>query len=282
MKSLFLLVSLVFTTVAPRLSAETPAAIPLWSGGAPGSETRKDEPEKIEGSNITNVHHPSITPYLPDPDKATGTAVIVCPGGGHAKLCVGHEGYALCEWFREQGIAAFLLKYRLSREEGSPYTLEGHAMDDTRRAIRTVRSRAKEWGIRPDRIGVLGFSAGGGTRRLRRDEAAGGRPGGGGSDRPSREPPRLPRARLYRKSDTFTAAPGMSPVFIACGYDDTPRYRQGHGLGLPQVQGSGGEGRAAHLRETPDTASASVPAPNTAAGRWVDRFREWLADSGLL
>src|SRR5688572_17933423 len=151
---------LLFASAVFAFAAD-PAAIPLWANGAPGSEARKDEPEKIEGGNIINIHNPSITPYLPAADKSTGVAVIICPGGGHQKLCVGHEGYALAEWFRDRGIAAFVFKYRLSREEGSTYTLEGDAMNDTRRAIRTVRSRAAEWNIKPDKIGILGFSAGG-------------------------------------------------------------------------------------------------------------------------
>ncbi len=127
----------------------------------PGSEARAAEPEKIEGNNVCNVHTPTITPYVPAADKATGTAVIICPGGGHSKLCLGHEGYALAEWFRDHGIAAFVLKYRLAREAGSTYTIQDHAMADARRALRTVRSRAAEWHIQPNCIGILGFSAGG-------------------------------------------------------------------------------------------------------------------------
>src|SRR5208337_2436960 len=110
--------------------------------GAPGSETRKAEPEVVMGSNVCNVHQPTLAPYVPDAGKSTGTAVVICPGGGHSQLCLGHEGYALAEWLRDRGIAAFVLKYRLAREKSSTYTLQDHAMADTRRAIRLVRSRA--------------------------------------------------------------------------------------------------------------------------------------------
>src|SRR5436190_11661426 len=112
----------VLCTAAPayaQLPKDLPPAIPLWPKGAPGSEKRTAEAEEVIGANVCNVHNPSLTPYLPDADKASGTAVIICPGGGHSKLCLGHEGYALAEWFRERGVAAFVLKYRLAREKGS-------------------------------------------------------------------------------------------------------------------------------------------------------------------
>src|SRR5262245_37736748 len=153
-----LLVLASTTTALAELPRNIPAAIPLWPNAPPGSEARAKAPGKMEGDNCVNVHNPTITPYLPERDKATGTAVIICPGGGHSKLCLGHEGFALAEWFRDRGIAAFVLKYRLAREPGSTYTVQDHAMADTRRAIRLVRSRAGEWHLKADRIGILGFS----------------------------------------------------------------------------------------------------------------------------
>src|SRR5437660_373195 len=138
-----------------------PPALPLWPKGAPGSEARAAEAEEVVGANVCNVHNPTLTAFVPGADRSTGTSVIICPGGGHSKLCLGHEGYALAEWFRERGIAAFVLKYRLAREKGSSYTVQDHALADARRAIRLVRSRAGEWHLKSDRIGILGFSAGG-------------------------------------------------------------------------------------------------------------------------
>ena len=152
---------LTATPAFAQIPKKLPPAVPLWPKGAPGSEARAAEAEEVVGSNVGNVHNPTLTPYLPAAAKATGTAVIISPGGGHSKLCLGHEGYALAEWFRDRGIAAFVLKYRLAREKGSAYTVQNHAMADTRRAIRLVRSRAGEWHLRKDRIGILGFSAGG-------------------------------------------------------------------------------------------------------------------------
>ena len=110
---------------------------------------------------LSNIHTPSITPYLPQPENATGAAVIIAPGGGHRELWVDHEGYAVAEWLSSHGIAGFVLKYRLAREKDSKYTVEGTELADMKRAVRIVRARSKEWGINPEHIGVIGFSAGG-------------------------------------------------------------------------------------------------------------------------
>src|SRR5438552_330547 len=143
MRLLFTILSflaLSFFAPAADFPSDLPAAILLWPHGAPGSEARAAELERIDGTNVSNVHNPSITPFIPEADKATGVAVLIAPGGGHSKLCLGHEGYALAEWLRDRGIAAFVLKYRLAREPGSTYTIQEHAMADTRRALRMVRS----------------------------------------------------------------------------------------------------------------------------------------------
>lgn len=282
MKNRLIPVIALFVLAPVARSADAlPTAIPLWENGAPGSEARMDEAEKIEGSNITNVHHPSITPYLPDPDKHTGTAVIICPGGGHAKLCVGHEGFALGEWFRERGIAAFILKYRLSKEPGSTYTLEGHAMDDTRRAIRLVRSRAAEWGIKPDRIGILGFSAGG---ELAAYSAMQSDPGKADATDPIERAGSRPdfQALIYPgKSGTFTAGKGMPPVFIACGYGDRPDIAEGMASLYLKYKAAGVKAEL-HIYANAGHGFGYRPDAKGAAAAWPERFREWLADSGLL
>lgn len=148
-----------------RAAAQEPQAILLWPNGAPGSEGKTaGEVVRLYGAGeriVSSVHRPSITPFLPAAGSASGAAVIVMPGGGHRELWTDHEGYNVARWLSDHGIAAFVLKYRLAREEGSTYTVEGHALADVRRAMQLVRSRAAEWHIAPDRIGVLGFSAGG-------------------------------------------------------------------------------------------------------------------------
>ena len=135
--------------------------IPLWEGGAPGFEDRRDEPEQAESYWVKNIHNPSITAYLPEEDKVTGAAVLICPGGGHRELVFKAEGVEAAEYFRNMGVAAFALKYRLGREEGSPYQIDTHAKQDGQRAMRLIRSRAEQWGIDPSRVGIMGFSAGG-------------------------------------------------------------------------------------------------------------------------
>ena len=103
----------------------------------------------------------NIRVYLPPPEKATGAAVVICPGGGHRELVFNAEGVEPALYLNSIGVAAFVLKYRLAREEGSPYVLEKHARDDAYRAMRLVRSRSEDWQVDPKRIGMLGFSAGG-------------------------------------------------------------------------------------------------------------------------
>jgi endo-1,4-beta-xylanase len=154
----------VLALVAGAALAE-PKPILLWPDGAPGSEG-KTAPETMrifppDEQVISNVNFPSITPYLPDPGKATGAAVIVIPGGGHKEIWITHEGYREAQFLADRGIAAFVLRYRLANAPGSTYTVAGNALPDVQRAIRLVRSRAAEWRIDPARIGVMGFSAGG-------------------------------------------------------------------------------------------------------------------------
>ncbi len=140
--------------------AHSQQVIPLWEDGAPGFESRRDEPEQHKDWWYKNIHNPSLTVFAPPEGKATGTAVIVAAGGGHRELVFDPEGVEPAQYLASLGVTAFALKYRLFREPGSRYTIDNTA-EDIRRAMRTVRARAAEWGIDPDRIGVMGWSAGG-------------------------------------------------------------------------------------------------------------------------
>src|SRR4051812_36585190 len=122
----------------PRPTAE----FRLWAGDAPGAHGKEE------------VDIPTLTPFWPAEDKATGAAMIVCPGGGYNVLAP-HEGKAYAEWLNQQGIAAFVLKYRLYKGD---YHLQ-EIFQDAARAMRTVRYRAADWKLDPKRIGIMGSSA---------------------------------------------------------------------------------------------------------------------------
>ena len=147
MRILILAIALSFisiswlSAVAKTTTAEQP--IILWASGAPGAVGK--EP----------IDTPTLTPYFAPKEKATGAAVIICPGGGYTHLA-DHEGRPVAEWLNTLGITAFVLKYRLGPRYHHPAPLQ-----DAARAIRTVRAQATEWNIDPKRIGILGFSAGG-------------------------------------------------------------------------------------------------------------------------
>jgi acetyl esterase/lipase len=124
--------------------AQTNQAFALWPDGAPGALGKEDK------------DIPTLTPYLPDPAKATGAAVVICPGGGYGGLAP-HEGVDYARFLNEQGIAGFVLKYRLG-PAGYHHPI---MLQDAARAVRTVRARAGEWQVDPNRIGIMGSSAGG-------------------------------------------------------------------------------------------------------------------------
>jgi acetyl esterase/lipase len=144
------------------LIAQTnPIVVPLWPNGAPGFEKLKNEPEEAKDYWVKHINNPSITVYMPPKEKANGTAVVICPGGGHRLLVINAEGTGPAQYLNNLGITAIVLKYRLAREENSPYNLDVHPKQDAYRAMRLVRSKAKEWNIDTNRVGLLGFSAGG-------------------------------------------------------------------------------------------------------------------------
>jgi len=143
------------------LAQDNPQIIPLWTNGAPGFENRRNEPEQAKDYWVKNIHNPSITVYLPPKEKATGAAVLICPGGGHRELVYNAEGVDPAIYLNSIGVAAIVLKYRLAREENSPYNLEKHVKQDALRAMRLVKSHASVWNIDTARIGIMGFSAGG-------------------------------------------------------------------------------------------------------------------------
>lgn len=150
MKTIFFSILL---SVATMLSAQNTFELPLWPAGAPNSNGLTGTEEDLEGGRVANVITPSITVYKAD--KPNGVAIIMCPGGGYARLAMNHEGHDMAPWLNAQGITYIVLKYRMPN---------GHyevPLSDAEQAICLVRQHAKEWNIRPDRIGIMGASAGG-------------------------------------------------------------------------------------------------------------------------
>lgn len=241
----------------------------LWPDGAPGSEgkTGAEVVKKSESGEltVTNVHKPSIAPYLPAEGKATSAAVIVAPGGGHSILCVTHEGSNVAEWLAEHGIAAFVLKYRLAKEEGSSYTVDDHAVADMHRAIKLVRDRAAEWQIRPDAIGVLGFSAGGEVCAISSMKY-------GEGEKPDFQ------ALIYPgRSQRIVPEKGAPPAFLAASSNDRPDISEGltkvyldfKKAGVPvelHLYAGGGHGFGYRQGKT------------SPESQWVVRFEDWLKE----
>ena len=265
--------------------AQPGAELPLWSGVAPGSEGKTGD-EIVQTSpsgerRITNIHRPSITPWLPPADKATGVAVLVIPGGGHRQLVITHEGDNVAAWLRDRGIAAFVLKHRLAREPNSTYRIDVEALADAARAMRTIRHRAREWRVDPSRIGAIGFSAGGelvamvATRDVQGQASA--------ADPIDRESARPDfQALIYPgRSGDIQPTATSSPAFLAAAYDDRQDISEGLAevylrfkrAGVPaelHIYASGGHGfgvRATNARPV---------------GQWLERFTEWLTDRKVL
>jgi endo-1,4-beta-xylanase len=281
-------VALLLLMVPPVIAADdTPPLVPLWPSGAPGFESRKDEKEvknaKANGEyTITNVHNPSLIVFLPPREKATGTAVVLAPGGGHRELWMVHEGLNEAKWLNEHGIAAFVLKYRLARESGSPYKIAEHALQDGQRAIRLVRSRAKEWGIKPDRIGMMGFSAGGEVTALVCNNPDKGKES-------SEDPVERQSCRPYFQGLVYSGPQGivrqtitkeMPPTFIVVGDTDnfagmlTNHYLALKKAGIPadlHVYANTGHGFG--LRGIDERRPVTT---------WIVRFEEFLGAQGML
>lgn len=147
-----------------NLEAQSVDSLPLYTGKIPYNLTgiKLTENSYINENGhylVTNVSEPELYVYLPAPDKATGASVIICPGGGYWVLAIRHEGHDFAKWFQERGIAAFVLKYRLPE----PQIVSSREVPllDAQRALEVVRSNASSWHINPDKVGIMGFSAGG-------------------------------------------------------------------------------------------------------------------------
>ncbi len=277
--------------------------IKVWPGPPPGSEdwaAKRSESEIMSNGLkvIHNVVEPTLTPFLPDPSKANGTAVIICPGGGFRILAFQHEGVQVAQWLSERGVAAFVLKYRLvdtgvteddlrkgmsklmagigkaddmdkyAGLKDDPETMQvvPLAVADGKQAIKLVRSRAAEWNIAPDRIGIMGFSAGAGVTTgvvLECDAES----------RPNFAAPIYGGILSGR-----TVAPDAPPLFVLAANDDllagssigiATRWKEAKRPVELHIYAKGGHGFGMKKQNLP-------------VDHWIERFGEWLDYLGYL
>jgi acetyl esterase/lipase len=275
------------------MEGSMPDVIALWTNGAPGSENwRQQEKDYVFNEPWThritrNVTDPTLTVFLPEPAVATGTGVIICPGGAHHFLAVDHEGYDVARWLNKRGIAAFVLKYRVietpnddaeflkarSRigEPGRlPELLRAHwplALADGQQAMRMIHQRAAEWGLKDGRSGIMGFSAGGHV-------SAGVALEHNADSRPDFVAPIY--GALWKDVVVPEEAP---PLFTALASDDpiavepcVALYSAWHAAGRPaeiHIYAQGGHGFGMVKQGLPSDG-------------WIERFMDWLEAQGLV
>jgi endo-1,4-beta-xylanase len=231
---------------------------------------------------VTNVHNPYVTVFLPAKDKATGAAVVIAPGGGHRELWVMHEGEHVARWLSEQGVAAFVLRYRLGREKDSKYKIAEHALQDGQRAVRLVRSRAKEWGVNPSRVGIMGFSAGGEVAALVCRHPDKGREG---ADDPVERQSCRPdfQALIYSGPQGIfrqNITKDTPPTFILVGDDDNAvRWLVEHYQALKKA----GVSSELHVyAKTPHGFGSRPNQTSRPVNAWPQRFLDFLSVQGML
>ena len=165
MRQMIFALALTFCFCTIAMAAEPVVDLKLWPGTAPGEKDGAFGPEKAVAGDetppivlVSNVTVPTLAVYQPAPEKATGACVVIFPGGGYHIVAYEHEGTEIAEWLNSFGVTAVVVKYRVPRRPGQEKHLA--AFQDAQRAVRLVRQNAEAWKIDPERIGVLGFSAG--------------------------------------------------------------------------------------------------------------------------
>jgi endo-1,4-beta-xylanase len=268
------------------LAVERGEEIRLWPNGAPGSEGETAPEVSEPGSNpklpnrFTVVHYPSIFVFLPPKEKANGMGIVIAPGGGHSQLVIAKEGWDIADWCNKNGIAAFVLKYRLARAAGSHYTVQGNALPDAARAMRTVRYHAKEWGVDPARIGFMGFSAGGEVAALMETRFdAGNDSSSDAIERVSSRPDFAVVVYPGFRPGTITVPKDAPQTFLVCADDDRSHVVTTVNLYLDlekqnassemHIYASGAHGFGMKQSALP-------------VASWPDRLKDWMVDRKLL
>ena len=274
-------------------AAVQPIVIPLWPNGAPGTEDWTQQEQETPAMPplgvkvVRNIAQPNLTAFLPDPATATGTAVIVAPGGAFHLLAIEHEGWDVARWLNARGITAIVLKYRVlqtavrdedfMREIGEHMAdrdwmrermpwLGGLAVADGLQAVRVTRQHAAEWGIAPDRIGIMGFSAGGVVTT------------GVAAQYDAESRPNFAAPIYTAPWEVATVPADAPPLFIALANDDqmavdasVPLYTKWRAAGHPaelHIYAKGGHGFGMLKNGLPSDA-------------WIERFGEWLVGQGF-
>lgn len=262
-------------------SAPTPQSVALWPNGAPGAEKRKDEPERVEDTYVHNVQNPSLTIFPADARHANGVGMIVVPGGGHRFLVFQNEGVGPAKALNRYGITTFVLKYRLSREAGSTYTIQGDAVSDARRAVRWVREHAAEYGVDPHRIGLMGFSAGGELVSGVADNPEPSQKAVDATDKVSARPDFQVLVYPGPLGIPARAVAGAPPAFITAGSLDkccaTPA------MILYQQLRDAGVSAELHLwADTDHGFNIAAHSERVSIQHWPDRLADWLSDGGWM
>lgn len=299
-----MILATIFAGAIPSMAQQK--VVPVWPGVAPGSEkwTQKEETVMLPqiaggGPLVRNVTQPTLTAFLPDPATATGTAIVVCPGGGFQFLPWEHEGTEIAKWLSSRGIAAFVLKYRLidtgptqedfqksvaaflalidklgtapaEKHTGLPEPMQQiapFAIADGLKAVRVVRQHASEWKFAPDRIGMLGFSAGAIVTM------------GVLMHHDSESRPNFAAAIYGAGMERFTTPAEATPLFILSADDDPiasggslAAYSKWKAVGYPvelHMYAKGGHGFGMNKQGLP-------------TDQWIDRFGDWLQEQNLV
>lgn len=264
--------------VSAQYSPAVGKQVSLWPNGAPGVGRRQNEPEIAKDYWVRNVNNPSLTVFRPQ--RQNGAAVIVIPGGAHKLLVWTTEGVNVAHALNRYGLTAFVLKYRLAREQGSPYSIED-AVTDVRRAVRWVRAHAGEYGVDPKRIGIMGFSAGGELVSLEADnlpktQAQPADAVDSFSDRPDFQVLVFP-GPLGTPANDIAHAP---PAFITAGSKDD--CCAAPAVALYEQLRTGGRDAELHMYAGAGHAFNLDESNRISIVHWPDRLADWLADEGFM